>query len=393
VTFSASGAQGKPVFGLKVDNSQVLYSGNAPGGGSSASTTWDTQFGTNGTHTLNLTVQDEAGRTATAVVSVNVSNPGGSTADAQKPNVAITNPANGAWTGNSLSVGAHAVDNVAVANIKFWANGSVFGTVTCGGPTCDGAVRWITEPLPTGAYEVNAVATDTAGNQFISTAITIYKGARSPFYPSGVSTSSPTLGTTFAKPAGGATLSGAAVVQLNATGVTAGSTLTYTLKIDGVVPTAQGPITASCNQPTCVVAWNWDTTAATSGLHTLSGTVTDTGGHTASTTISVAVSNTAGGGGGDTTAPTATITSPPNGAWTGNSIRVAASATDNGVLSTLKFYGNGTQFGQLTCGTSTCSGEQWWPTGSLPRGKHTITVVATDSAGNQTTSAPVVINK
>jgi hypothetical protein len=32
-------------------------------------------------------------------------------------------------------------------------------------------------------------------------------------------------------------------------------------------------------------------------------------------------------------------------------------------------------------------------TGSLPKGKHTITAVATDTAGNTTTSAPVTINK
>jgi len=34
-----------------------------------------------------------------------------------------------------------------------------------------------------------------------------------------------------------------------------------------------------------------------------------------------------------------------------------------------------------------------WLTGALPDGKHTITVVATDTAGNSTVSAPVVINK
>jgi hypothetical protein len=84
---------------------------------------------------------------------------------------------------------------------------------------------------------------------------------------------------------------------------------------------------------------------------------------------------------------------PSTGAWTGNSIDVTASATDNAGLASLKFFGNGTQFAQVTCSGTTCGSTQWWLTGSLPSGKHTITVVATDTAGNSTTSAPVVINK
>jgi len=92
--------------------------------------------------------------------------------------------------------------------------------------------------------------------------------------------------------------------------------------------------------------------------------------------------------------PSPALTGPPNNDWTGNSIDVTATATDNVGLATLKFFGNGTQFAQINCGNATtCSGTEWWVTGSLPSGKHTITVVATDTAGNSTTSAPVTINK
>jgi hypothetical protein len=73
---------------------------------------------------------------------------------------------------------------------------------------------------------------------------------------------------------------------------------------------------------------------------------------------------------------------------------VTASGSDNVGLATLTFFGNGTQFGELTCGgVATCSGTRTWLTGSLPAGKHTITVVAADTSGNKTTSAPVTINK
>jgi hypothetical protein len=100
-----------------------------------------------------------------------------------------------------------------------------------------------------------------------------------------------------------------------------------------------------------------------------------------------------GGTGGDTTAPNVVITGPSNGAWTGNSIDVSASATDNVGLATLKFFGNGTQFAQVSCSGMSCASTQLWLTGPLRDGKHTITVVATDTAGNSTVSAPVVINK
>jgi len=58
------------------------------------------------------------------------------------------------------------------------------------------------------------------------------------------------------------------------------------------------------------------------------------------------------------------------------------------------FLGNGTEFAQVSRGNATtCSSAEWWVTGSPPSGQQTITVVATDTAGNQKTSAPVMVNK
>ena len=51
--------------------------------------------------------------------------------------------------------------------------------------TCSGNTWWVTGALPVGAYVVNAVAVDQAGNQTTSTPITIYKDATSPTYASG----------------------------------------------------------------------------------------------------------------------------------------------------------------------------------------------------------------
>jgi hypothetical protein len=88
-----------------------------------------------------------------------------------------------------------------------------------------------------------------------------------------------------------------------------------------------------------------------------------------------------------------TITSPTNGVWTGNSINVSVSATDNAALRTIDVLGNGTKFATVTCSGTTCGGTVLWLTGPLPSGQHRITAIATDAAGNTTTSAVVTINK
>jgi hypothetical protein len=134
---------------------------------------------------------------------------------------------------------------------------------------------------------------------------------------------------------------------------------------------------------------------ATNGSHVLTAVARDAAGNTTtSAPVTVTVSN-GGGGGTDTTLPSVTITTPFNGDWTGNSIHVVATATDNVGLATLKVYGNGVQFGPtIVCGGATsCTFDDWWATGSLPPGQHTIVAVATDTTGNEASSAPVTINK
>jgi hypothetical protein len=386
VSIAAGNSGPSPLFELKVDNTNVLFSG-APGG-TTQSTPWSTGAFANGTHTLNLKITDGA-RTATATATVTVNNPTGGGVDTTKPTVSITSPTGNVWTGNSINISASASDNVKLASIKLWGNGAVFATFPCSAATCSGTVTWVTGSLPPAAYEVNAVATDAAGNQTVSGKVTIFKDATSPVKPSGATptgggSTPPPLGAAITSPASGSTVSGTVSVSMTASNAQA--TPTFTLKVDNG---ATIPSTASGSTATA----GWNTTGVANGTHTLNLTVSD-GTRTSTATISVTVNNTTGGGGGgDTTAPAVSITSPPNGAWTGNSIDVTATATDNVALASLKFFGNGTQFAQAACSGTTCTSTQWWLTGSLPSGQHTITVVATDTAGNTKTSAPVVINK
>jgi len=391
VTMTTSGNQAPTAFTLKVDNTNTLFSGQVSS--ATVTHTWSTTGYSNGLHTLDFTVTDGAGRTATDQITVTVSNGGGGGGDTVKPTVTITSPSSGAWTGNSIEVKASATDNVKLFKIELWGNGAIFGTIPCNTATCSGGVWWKTGPLPPAQYEVQAVATDTAGNQAVSAPVKINKDATSPVVPSGAPTgggggTAPPLAAFFSSPANGATLTGTVEISMGASNAQ-GSPNQFVLKLDNAATLSSQSVSGSA------ASFMWNTSGTPNGPHTLDLTVTDGAGRTATAVVNVTVANsTGGGGGGDTTAPMVTITNPQNGDWTGNSIDVTATASDNVGLATLKFYGNGVQFAQVACGNATtCSSTEWWSTGALPSGQHTITVVATDTAGNQKTSAPVVINK
>src|SRR5205085_10055100 len=115
-----------------------------------------------------------------AGIAVNV------TGDATPPTVAITSPGSGVWTGNSIRIDANASDNISVSSLKVYGNGGVVLTGSCtGAATCTLSNWWTTGSLPAGAYQIQAVATDAAGNCAITPPVTINKDATSPVHASG----------------------------------------------------------------------------------------------------------------------------------------------------------------------------------------------------------------
>jgi len=90
----------------------------------------------------------------------------------------------------------------------------------------------------------------------------------------------------------------------------------------------------------------------------------------------------------DTTPPTVSITAPAAGATITGAITVTATATDNVGVVGVQFKLDGANLGsQVTTTPYSVS----WTTTSATNGSHTLTAVARDAAGNQTTSSGVSV--
>jgi hypothetical protein len=93
---------------------------------------------------------------------------------------------------------------------------------------------------------------------------------------------------------------------------------------------------------------------------------------------------------GDTTAPTVAVSAPANGATvSGSSVTVSATATDNVGVTGVQFKLDGANLGAED--TSAPYG-MTLNTTALADGAHTLSAVARDAAGNQTTSAPISVS-
>jgi subtilisin family serine protease len=94
------------------------------------------------------------------------------------------------------------------------------------------------------------------------------------------------------------------------------------------------------------------------------------------------------GGGGDTTPPTVTITSPTPGATVSGGVSVTASASDASGISKVAFYRDAA----VLLGTATASPYVIsWDSSTVSAGAHTLYAVATDNPGNSGTSTSVGI--
>lgn len=219
-----------------------------------------------GTHTITALASDAAGNRSTAMAAFAVSAP----VDTTPPVPAFSVPGPGANLAGTVVVSGSAVDNVAVSKVELSIDGGAYRDV-------QGGASWSTSLdtslYPSGSHTLHARATDTSGNVGIaSLSVSLANNA------------APSI--SFTVPTSGAAVSG--VVAVSGVAADDASVAKVEVGVDGgIFRPAQG-----------TTAWTYslDSSALTNGSHVLTARATDGAGRTATSTISVSVSNLAAPG-------------------------------------------------------------------------------------------------
>ena len=90
----------------------------------------------------------------------------------------------------------------------------------------------------------------------------------------------------------------------------------------------------------------------------------------------------------DTTAPTVTVTSPAAASSVGATVTVTATAADDIGVAGVQFLLDGAPLGAED---TTAPYEVAWDTAPIANGEHTLTAVARDAAGHETTASAVSV--
>ena len=273
------------------------------------------------------------------------------------PTVSLVSPASGTVVGNTVLISASASDNVKVAGVKFLVDNVPLGAEDTTAPF---EATWNTAGIANGSHTLTVIARDLAGNATSATlTITTQNDV-----------SAPTV--TVSSPATGATVSGPVTLTAAASDDTGVDGVQFLL--DG---TPLGPMDSDAPYEL-----TWSTLAVANGAHTLTAVARDTAGkETTAASVRVTVAN-------DTTAPLVALTTPVAGATISGTVTVAASATDDGAVTSVQFLLDGAA---LAAADTQAPYEVSWSTGAVANGPHTITAIARDAAGNEATAANVLL--
>jgi hypothetical protein len=280
----------------------------------------------------------------------------------QPPTVTLTQPADGAtYTAPAtVDLAATASDDGTVAKVEFFNGTTKLGEDT----TAPYTYSW--NGVDAGTYTLTAKATDDVGATTTSAASKITVNATPP------PNQPPTV--TLTQPANGATYTAPATVGLAATASDDGSVA----KVEFFNGT-----TKLGEDTTAPYGYTWSGVGA--GTYTLTAKATDDLGATTTSGASTITVNPAPPA---NKPPTASITSPADGAVFPYkpTITITATASDpDGRVTKVDFYDGATLLGSDT----TAPYSRTWK--NVPQGGHTLRVRATDNAGAVTTSAPVSI--
>ncbi len=289
----------------------------------------------------------------------------------QPPSVSITSPTSGATfqPAASIDITANASDpDGSISRVDFYADQVKIGSDR----SRPYVFTWTTATA--GTHVVTAVARDNANASTTSAPVTISVTptgpSPSPLPLPPADTTAPSVSIT--APTGGTQVSGSVIITANASDNIGVSSIT--VLVDGVA-------VGSGNSSPLNVTWNASSVAQ--GSHTITARAVDAAGNTG-TSAPVAVSVVAPA---DTTAPTASITSPANGAAVTGTVAITASASDNVGVTSVTILVDGASVGSDTSAPYSVS----WNTAGVTAGSHTIRAQAKDAAGNIGTSGSVSV--
>lgn len=227
---------------------------------------WGTTGASNGSHTLTAVARDALGlRYVSAPVTVTVFN------DTAPPVVSITSPASGATVAGTITVSADASDNVGVTGVQLLVDGAALGAEDTAAPY---SVSWNTATTSNGSHTLTVRARDAAGNVSTSTPVTVTVSNA----PPAPDTTAPSVAIT--SPSEGATVSGTITVAADASD---------NVRVARVVFSVNDRIVAV--QETAPYAFAWDTTTLFDGVHTLTAKAWDASGNSASSLVTMTISN------------------------------------------------------------------------------------------------------
>ena len=318
------------------------------------SITWDSSGTPNGT-AVSITARatdtssNQATSTAHAVVVDN------SIPDTTAPTVSVTAPADGATlTGAAVTISATAADDVAVASVEFFVGATSVGVDT----TAPYSVTWDSTSVPDGAVSITAVATDTSTNHTTSAAVnaTVDNAVHD--------TTAPTVSLT--APADNASVAGANVtISADAADDVAVGSVEFFVGATSVGVDTSAPYSIT-----------WDSTTVPDGTVSITAKATDTSNNATTSAARTAKVDNSG--------PAVAVTAPAADATvSGTSVAISATASDVSGVASVQFFVGATSIGTDTSAPFSVT----WDTTATPDGPASITAVATDTVGNQTTSA------
>lgn len=284
------------------------------------------------------------------------------TPDAVPPTVAITAPADGATVSGIVPVEASASDDVYLSSVRFFVDGSSTIATVSQSPF---VASWDTRGLTVGPHTLSAEAMDAAGNVATSTITLTVADVTGPV----VGITTPIVP--------GTPLHG--LVSISGTATDLNGAVRAELWV-AIPRTATPALVASAPVSGGAFTIQWDTVGVPTDLYLGEIIAYDAAGNTGGRTFWFTVDNNP---------PIVAITSPSSGTYVTGKVTLVASVTDESSLLEVSFYVDGALLTTLPGAGSGNYSTIW----NAPKrsGLHVLTVVATDKAGNVTTSESVTV--